>query len=174
MSTRTFYRWIALALCAAAAVAGAQEPVGGNKACALVTPSELETAVGGKVSLSAGGGTPPNGAEICRAETATVSVLLRVVKRSGGSDADKKGGAEKAGIDMARKMGAQVDVKTFGDITCSTVVPPADLAKYGFNTTCAITTATAVAAIEVTAKNQKDMVPIERLRPLAEKMATRL
>lgn len=70
-------------------------------------------------------------------------------------------------------MGAQVDVKTFGPITCSTMVPPASLAEHGFNTTCTVSKANAVAGIEVTAKTQKDRVSIDKLRPLAEKMASR-
>jgi hypothetical protein len=84
---------------------------------------------------------------------------------------DRSGGTEKKGIEMAKQMGIQVDVKTFGPITCSTMVPPANLVQHGFNTTCTVSKATAVAGIEVQAKSQKDMVSIEQLRPLAEKMA---
>ena len=45
--------------------------------------------------------------------------------------------------------------------------------QYGFNTTCSIVKNDMVAAIEVQTKMQKDMVPIEKLQPLAEKMASR-
>jgi hypothetical protein len=86
---------------------------------------------------------------------------------------DRSGGTEKKGIEAVRKMGIQVDVKTFGPITCSTMAPPASLAQHGFNTTCTVIKPTAVAGVEVTAKSQQDMVSIERLHLLAEKMANR-
>jgi hypothetical protein len=86
---------------------------------------------------------------------------------------DRSGCTEKKGIELAKQMGIQVDVKTFGPITCSTMVPPANLAQHGFNTTCTVSKPTAVAGGEVTAKSQQDMVSIERLHPLAEKMASR-
>jgi hypothetical protein len=53
------------------------------------------------------------------------------------------------------------------------MMPPANLAQHGFNTTCTVSKPTAVAGIGVTAKSQQDMVSIERLHPLAEKMASR-
>ena len=70
--------------------------------------------------------------------------------------------------------GGKVEVKTFGQVTCSTMVPPPNLAQYGYNTTCSVLKGETVVAIEVTAKSQKDMVPMEKLRPVAEKMATRI
>jgi hypothetical protein len=70
-------------------------------------------------------------------------------------------------------MGATVEVKTFGPITCSTMVPPANMNQYGYNTTCSVIKGDAVAAVEVGARFRKDMVPIDKLRPLAEKLATR-
>jgi hypothetical protein len=85
----------------------------------------------------------------------------------------RSSGTEKGGIEMVKQMGIKVDVKTFGSITCSTMVPPANLAQHGFNTTCTVSKATAIAGVEVIAKSQQDMVAIERLHPLAEKMANR-
>jgi hypothetical protein len=43
----------------------------------------------------------------------------------------------------------------------------------GYNTTCTVSKDTAVAGIEVTAKNKTGMVPIDRLHPFAEKMTGR-
>lgn len=70
-------------------------------------------------------------------------------------------------------MGAQVEVKTFGPITCVAVVPPANLVEYGFGTTCTVNKAPMFAVLEVTAKKKQEAVPIEKLRPLADKMAGR-
>jgi hypothetical protein len=143
-----------------------------NKACALATPDELKALLGASVS-GLKGSSMPDGPELCMGNTPAANVLLRVAHRSAQEGEKASGATERAGIEMAKKMGAQVDVKTFGPITCSTMVPPANLQQYGFNTTCSFSKKTGVAAIEITAKTQKDMVPIERLRPLAEKMADR-
>jgi hypothetical protein len=146
-----------------------------NKACALLTVAEIESAIALKVPAFREGGSPgkpasgSTGGEFCMAATPTTTVMLRLAKKTGTS------GREVKGIEMAKQMGAQVDVKTFGPITCSTLMPPSNLAsQIGFNTTCSVTKGEAVAAIEVTTKAQKDMVPIDKLRPLAEKMLSRL
>lgn len=136
---------------------------GANKVCELLTPAEVEAALGAKVSSfteGAGG--------FCYASAPTVTVMLRLAKKSGTP------GREAKGIEMMKQMGGQVDVKTFGSMTCSTLVPPANLAQtVGFNTTCSITKGDSVAAVEVTAKAQTNMISIDKLRPLAEKLAPR-
>jgi hypothetical protein len=96
------------------------------------------------------------------------TVMLRMVKTKGAT------GNEAKGVEIAKKRGAQVEVKTFGAVTCSMTLPPARMAQYGFNTTCSLTKQDTVAAIEVTAKTQRGMVSIEKLRPLAEKIAARI
>ena len=175
MTTRAFSRWMAVAVCAGAFAASVQTPVGaadGNKACGLLTPSELQTVLGTTVSLSGGGGMAAGGVELCTGQTSRATVMLRLSTRL-NPERDRSGGTEKKGIEVVKKMGIQVDVKTYGPITCSTMVPPANLARHGFNTTCTVSKPTAVAGVEVTAKSQQDMVSIERLHPLAEKMASR-
>jgi hypothetical protein len=132
-----------------------------------VTGSELQSALGSNVTLK-----PSSIGEVqtCGGETQSARVLLRFFTRSG----DPSGKTEQAGIDAIRKMGAQVDVKTAGGIMCMTAVPPANMAAMGFGTTCTVTSkAPTFAVIEITAKTQKDMVPMEKLRAVAEKMATR-
>lgn len=143
----------------------AQAPV--NKACGLVTNSELQSALGSKVILKAGS---IGDAQTCGGETPSARVLLRFFKRT----TDPSGHREQAGIDAARKMGAKVDVKTSAGITCMTAVPPENMAAVGFSTACTVTRkAPMFAVIEITAKTQKDMVPMEKLRAVAEKMASR-
>ena len=149
----------------AARTSVAQAPA--NKACGLVTDSELQSALGSKVALKAGS---IGDVQTCSGETPSARVLLRFFKRI----TDRSGNAEQAGIDAIRKMGAQVDVKTSGGIMCMTAVPPAKMAAMGFGTTCTVTSkAPTFAVIEITAKTQKDMVPMEKLRGVAEKMASR-
>ena len=175
MTTRACSRWMAVAVCAGAFAASMPAPVGaadGNKACGLLTPAELQIVLGTTVSLSGGGGMAAGGVDLCTGQTSTATVMLRL---STGLDPgrDRSVGTETGGIEVVKQMGIQVDVKTFGPITCSTMVPPANLAQHGFNTTCTVSKPTAIAGVEVTAKSQHDMVSIERLHPLAEKMAGR-
>jgi len=136
-----------------------------GKACSLATPQELQAALGVSVSLK--GQSGPGGADLCAAQTPTVSVLLRLAKRTTSP------GAEAAGIEKAKQMGATVEVKTDGPITCSTLIPPKNLEQIGYNTTCSVLKNEQVAAIEVTAKTQKDMASMDALRNVAQKMAGR-
>lgn len=176
MTTRVRSAWLVVVIWVGTFASNMQtavvEAANGNKACGLLTPSELEGVLGANVSLSGGGGMGMPVVELCTGQAPTATVMLRLVT---GLDPgrDRSGAKEKAGIEMVKKIGAQVDVKTFGPITCSTIEPPANQAQMGFNTTCTVNKETAVAGIEVTAKSPKDQISIERLRPLAEKMAGR-
>jgi len=164
---RAMMMWFSIAVIAMAARGGVVLAQA-NQACGLVTAAELQSALGGAVTLKAGSlGT----AQTCSGETPTATVLVRLFKRTG----DPTGKTEQAGIDALRKMGAQVEVKATGGISCMTAAPPAKMAAMGFGTTCTVTIKSpTIAVIEITAKNQKDMVPMEKLRAVAEKMASRL
>jgi len=176
MTTRARSAWLITAIWAGTLAASMQAAVvdaaEANRACGLLTSSELEGVLGGNVTMNGGAPMPGGKTEICTGLAPTTSVMLRLMT---GLDPgrDRSGSKEKAGIELFKKMGAKVDVKTFGPITCSTIEPPAEQTHKGINTTCTVTKDTAVAGIEVTAKGQKDMVSIDRLRPLAEKMAGR-
>ena len=136
-----------------------------KKACSLVTPPELEAVLGEVPTLKPQGGEE---VAICSGRTSKAGVLLRLAKARGSSAE-----AANAGVEMARKAGMQVEVKTFGPVTCSSMTPPDNLKNYRYNTTCTVTKDKFVAGIEITAKSKADMVPIDRLRPVAEKMAGR-
>jgi hypothetical protein len=135
-----------------------------NRACKLLTAAELEPVVGGK--LFAFQGSAYKTGDMCAASSTTVTLMLRLGKKEQADAAAKS-------LEMLRRMGAIVNVKTFGPITCSTVTPPQHMQQYGFKTTCSVSKAAEVAAIEVRAKNQKDMVSIDELHPLADKMTGR-
>jgi hypothetical protein len=163
-ATRTFHLLAATILFVAQAAVAQVAP---GKACGLITDSEAQSILAAKVTLKDGS---LGSAQTCTAESQAATMMLRLFKRAG----DPSGATEKAGIEAVKKMGAQVDVKTSGGITCITTVPPANLAQYGYGTTCTVTSkAPLFAVIEVTSKTQKDMVPMEKLRTIAEKMATR-
>jgi hypothetical protein len=139
-----------------------------NRACNLATTDELQSVLGAKVTAFKGTSVSGSNAELCTGETPTATVLLRLAKRS-----PQGTGKEAKGAAMMKKMGGKVEVKTFGPITCSTLIPPPNLTQIGFNTTCSVEKNAEVAAIEVTAKDQKDMIAMEKLLVLAEKMAGR-
>jgi hypothetical protein len=154
-----------------------------NSACSLVSAAELEAVLGAKVSGLSGGNVPGEmnvvsaNVQMCTGHTPAATILLRT-PRSGGSGGTKSGknsaNAAEAGLKMAKEMGAQVELKTFGPITCSTIIPVKEMEAYGFNTTCSVVKGSQVGAIEITVKNRKDMVPIDKLRPVAEKIASRM
>ena len=156
---------ILLTAAAALAMATASLAADGGRACALVTPSEIEALVGTRLELK---GVTVGTSDFCSARTPQVGVMVRLAPRSAGA-ADK----ESAAITIARKMGSQVDIKKFGPMTCSSIVPPPEKAVYGFTTTCSFVRGTTVAAIEVTMQKREARVSIEKLHELAEKMAKR-
>jgi hypothetical protein len=151
-------------------VVGIYRPAQAQKdACNLVAGDELQTALGVKVSGLKPQAIPGKPAQICMGQTPTATVMLRLAKRSPNAP-----GHEVAGLEMARKMGAQVEVKPDGPITCSTVIPPVNLEQYGFNTTCSVFKNGQVAAIEVTAKSRANMVSTDVLHRIVQKIADRM
>jgi len=90
--------------------------------------------------------------------------MLRLAKTSG-----QGGGKESAGIAAAKSMGARVDVKTFGPITCSTMIPPASLPCTDLTRPVPWSRTGVWPQFEVTAKTQKDMTAIDKLRPVGGK-----
>ena len=168
--TAVFYSIVIFASCTVVRAADT------DKACGLLTQAEV-AAVVGPVNLNAGPVTETG--SICLAYTPEAMIVL-TLKKLTGTERDPQV------IDKARKMGAQVEFKTFGPITCSSVIFPSvisskdveqkvkDSAQINrFTTSCEVLKGNQVAQIGVTAKSAKDMVSIEKLRSLAEKMTPR-
>jgi len=107
---------------------------------------------------------------LCSGQIGSLKVLIRISESKG----DLAGEKEKKGIDLARAQGMQIDVKTEGDLTCSTLIPPPSLASLGLNTTCSIVRAGRIVAVEVTANSQKEMVSMDVVRKLVQKAFERL
>jgi hypothetical protein len=141
-----------------------------NKACELLNASEIASVLGANVALK--GGAMPGRTHICTGQASDKRIMLRLVA---GLDParDRSGSKEKAGLEIVKQMGGQVEVKTFGPIVCSALEPPAGKEQMGYNTTCTVSKDTAMACIEVTANTKQALIPIERLRPLAEKVMGR-
>jgi hypothetical protein len=136
-------------------------------ACGLVTESDVAPVLGAKAPLKSGS---VGAVQTCSADGPTASMLVRVFKRSGGPNDER----EKAGVEQMKKMGAQIEGKEFGDMTCMTIVASASVPQLGYTTTCTLTKkAPMFAVIEIKAKSQKDMASMDKVRAVAEKMATR-
>lgn len=151
----------------AVAVGLAPADAGQPASCRVLQPAELESVLGGKATPFSNAGAGQ--ADFCSGQVGARKVLIRVAERT-----RPDGTLERRGIEMARKQGIQVDVKTEGDLTCSTLVPPAALSQMGFNTTCSIVRGSRVVAVEVTAPSRKEMAPMDAVRRLVEKAAARL
>src|SRR5215472_2905701 len=102
-----------LLLCAATSGIYASPQATDNKACSLLTFAEVQAATGLKLSgWRAQPQTGQSDAALCNGDAGTATVLLRMATRTGLADRESKG------VAIAKQMGAQVDVKTFGPVTC--------------------------------------------------------
>jgi hypothetical protein len=94
-----------------------------------------------------------------------VSVELKPTRTPGPNDAA-------AFIQLMKAQGVQAEFKKFGPTICWTGIPQKADASFGIS--CSVTKGTQTAIISVTAGSDKEMVPVEKLHVLAEKMMPRL
>ena len=146
--------------------------------CSLLTPAEIESAVG--VKLSGFGGNPLMSATIptCSGvakNRASVMVMFSPGDAKSAADpkwADPLGYLEQVSRQSADSIKAKMEAKRFGSsILCTTLIPP----KQGpYSTQCmAVKKPTGMATITILVPAQQDMVPMDTLRALAEKMLGR-
>jgi hypothetical protein len=138
-----------------------------TKVCSLLTAAELEAALGGKAGALTEGTLGP--AKVCNASVGKTKVTIRVAQRTSTT-----GDTESKGVEMMRKAGGQVEVKTEGELTCSTLVPPPSMAQVGYNTTCTILREGVVVGVEVAATSQADMAKMEAVKGLVQKARSRM
>lgn len=145
--------------------------------CKLLTPAEIESAIGGKVTFA---GSAQWGATPTCAGSSTpkrMSIMLMFAPGNAGKADDPKwadplGYLEQVSRESGNKIKAQMEFKRFGSsMLCSTLIPP----KPGpYSTQCMVVKEpTGMASIGILVATQQDMVSIDKLRPLAEKMASR-
>jgi hypothetical protein len=143
--------------------------------CKLLTSAEIESALGAKVTFagSAQWGATPT----CAGGSAAKHMSVMVMFAPGGKADDPKwadplGYLEQVSRQSGNSIKAQMEFKRFGSsMLCSTLIPP----KPGpYSTQCLVVKKpTGMASIAILVPMQQDMVPIDKLRPLAEKMAGR-
>ena len=147
--------------------------------CKLLTPAEIESALGGK--LSGYGGNAPMSATIPTCAGGILpkhmSVMVMFAKGDAKAAADPKwadplGYLEQMSRQSADSIKAKMEAKRFGSsILCTTLIPP----KQGpYATQCMVVKKpTGMATISILVPAQQDMVSMDTLRPLAEKMLGR-
>ena len=165
---------IALVLLAASLPAVAQV-----NPCKLLTAAEIESALGGKLSGYSGNSpmsaTIPTCAGGILPKRMSVMVMFAAGDAKSAADpkwADPLGYLEQMSRQSANSIKAQLDAKRFGSsILCTALIPP----KQGpYSTQCmAVKKPTGMATITVLVPAQQDMVSMDTLRPLAEKMLGR-
>jgi len=170
-----------LALLALALPASAADK--GHRPCSLLTPSELETALGTKLGApKETDATYAKGAvhdhdgvlSSCSWTGETRSVFLAVSTSAVTPEGRARGLKAKADAEAAlKKQGLKVQKKSWGPVACTLLTPPKGKA-IPHGTTCGGDKGKFVYYLSVSTKADLPPVPMERLRGLAEKVADRL
>ena len=141
--------------------------------CKLLTPAEMESVLGLKVSGFTHG-SAPGGTLTCNGDAGkgkSVGLMLSIQKPGDPKIADPMSWLENQNRESAKQIGAQLEMKRFGSsILCTSLITP----KMGlFNTQCYAFKPGSMAAVTVLVPTQQELVSMDKLRPLAEKMAGR-
>jgi hypothetical protein len=142
--------------------------------CKLLSQAEIESAIGAKAMFA---GTAQWGATpTCPGGSTAKHMSIMVMFTPGKADdphwADALGFLEQVSRQNADSIKAKMDAKRFGSsILCTTLIPP----KQGpYSTQCmAVKKPTGMATISILVPAQQDMVSMDALRSLAEKMLAR-
>ena len=141
--------------------------------CKLLTPAEMESVLGVKVSGFARG-SAPGGTLTCNGDAGkrmSVGLVLSIQKPGDPKIPDLMGWLEDQSRQSAKRIGAQLDVKRFGSsILCTAMITPQ---QGPYNTQCMAVRPTSMAMITVLVPTQQEMLSMDKLRPLAEKMLGR-
>jgi hypothetical protein len=142
--------------------------------CKLLTAAEIESAIGAKTTFAgtAQWGATPTCAGGAAAKRMSVMVMFVPGKAGDPNWADPLGFLERQARESANSIKARLDAKRFGSsILCTALIPP----KPGpYSTQCMVVKKpTGMATITILVPTQQDMVSMDKLQPLAEKMAGR-
>src|SRR5260370_10774822 len=158
-------------------LAGSLSAVAQVDPCKLLTQAEIENAIGAKATFagSAQWGATPTCAGGSMAKKMSILVMFAPGDAAKANDpkwADPLGYLEQLSRQSADSIKAKMDAKRFGSsVLCTTLIPP----KQGpYSTQCMVVKKpTGMASIGILVKTQQEMVSMETLRPLAEKMLGR-
>jgi len=159
---------IALLMLAASSLATAQS----RNPCTLLSKAEIESVVGGPIS-GLDGSNNMGGTQACSgvAKNRMSVMIMYVTSNQNQKVADPMGYLEAESRKSAQSIGAKMDVKRSGNILCTTLIPP----KQGpYSTQCMVgKLPNSMASIAVMVTTEQEMVPIDKLLPLAQKMVGR-
>jgi len=142
--------------------------------CKLLTPAEIESVLGVKVPKFTHGSVQGSNTVTCNGDAVkgmSVGMMFAAPKPGDPKIADPMSWIETYSRDSAKAIGAQLNMQRFGSsIICTQLITP----KQGlFNTQCYAVKPPNMTAVTVLVPTQQEMVSMDKLRPLAEKMLGR-
>jgi hypothetical protein len=175
------------ALCLATAHAGGQTSTKSDRACSLLTASDLEKVLGRTLEKPLAGIEVPykkdaehdhDGAIFtCQGRVGARFVMVVFGPQPVTSEGRTRGEVRaKDAREKLLKSGYTIQEKGFGDLKCWTMEPPAKGVAAGgvAATTCAGTRGDHFYSIFISATGAGDLIPIENLKGLAGKAVSRL
>jgi hypothetical protein len=140
-----------------------------GKACDLITPEEIQAALGAKPSLKPS--TLPSGVDVCAGKAGASTVTIRLYTRKDDAELEK----EDAKLDQLKAAGATIETRKVGGMSCMELRPGGKAARQAYTTTCttpSTSKAPKYAMIEVS--NPSQSMEMRQLAPLAQSIAGRL
>jgi hypothetical protein len=186
----TFRATVALSLLAAslgATGAGVPKPTRSDKACSLITTAELAAVVGMKLDKALVGLEVPFKKDAthdhdgslftCQGMVGGRYVMVAYGTRPVTPEGRKRAEARvERSQEKLRKEGYAIDARDFGNVKCWTMAaPPADTSATAmFGTNCGGTKGDYFFAVLVSGARKSDIIPVEKLKALVDKAASRL
>ena len=142
--------------------------------CKLLSPADIESVLGIKVSKFTHGSVQGSNTVTCNGDAVkgmSVGMMYAPPKPGDPKIADPLAWIESYSRDSAKAIGAKLNVQRFGSsVICTQLITP----KGGlFNTQCYAVKAPNMAAVTVLVPTQQELVSMDKLRPLGEKMLGR-
>jgi hypothetical protein len=139
-------------------------------ACRLMSRGEIQRAIGRTATGFEHATTFRNGStSMCEGNVGGATVTLRVSIESEQDRANEQTIAK-----MISSSGGQVKTVEADGVACMTVIPPASMMEYGFDSMCKVNRDGREVAIQSSTHERQAMVPVARLRPLVTLAADRL
>jgi hypothetical protein len=145
--------------------------------CKLLTPAEIESVLGIKVPKFTRGSVQGSNTVTCNGDAVkhmSVGMMFAAPKPGDPKIADHMSWIETYSRDSAKAIGAKLNVQRFGSsIICTQLITPKGGLGGLFNTQCYAVKPPNMAAVTALVPTQQEMVSMDKLRPLAEKMLGR-
>ena len=145
--------------------------------CKLLTPAEIESGLGIKVPKFTHGSVQGSNTVTCNGDAVkgmSVGIMYAAPKPGDPKIADPLAWIESYSRDSAKAIGAKLNMQRFGSsIICTQLITSKGGLGGLFNTQCYAVKPPNLAAVTVLVSTQQEMVSMDKLRPLAEKMLER-